>query len=128
MAGGDRRNADSAIVAALAAGQSIRDIATSTGVSESTVYRRLRDDDFRQRVAETRAELVSSTLGRLVDAGSAAAQKLRRLLDARSESVQLAACRAILELSVRWRQSEELEARITALESQRTSETQGARP
>ena len=43
MAGGDRKNADSALVAALAGGSTVEAAAHLAGVSQSTAYRRLKD-------------------------------------------------------------------------------------
>ena len=42
-----RKSADEQLAAALAAGSRIVDAATTAGVSESTVYRRLKNDNFR---------------------------------------------------------------------------------
>ena len=47
MAGGDRRNADPALIAALAVGTTNLDAARQAGVGEKTVYRRLTDAAFR---------------------------------------------------------------------------------
>jgi hypothetical protein len=123
VAGGDRRNADSMLVAQLAAGAEIAGAARAAGVSEATVYRRLREPDFKEKVAGARAELVSRTVGQLADAGSAAAQKLTDLLNAKSEYVRLGAARAILELGSKLRETEELEQRIAALEALQKGET-----
>jgi hypothetical protein len=59
---------------------------------------------------------VSRTVGRLTDASTAAVTMLQALLEADSESVRLGACRAILELGLKLRASEELERRLAALE------------
>lgn len=116
MAGGDRSKADSALLAALAGGQTIRDAAAAARVSERTVYRRLDDPDFCRQIAAARDELLARSVGRLADATGAAVAKLVTLLEAESESVQLAAARAILEHSVRLREAAELAARMTELE------------
>ena len=118
MAGGDRRDADQALVAALAAGATKQEAARLAGVGERTIYRRLEDPDFRRRVDQARSELVTQAVGRLADASAAAVTTLRALLGADSESVRLGACRAILDLGLKLRESEELERRIAALEEQ----------
>jgi hypothetical protein len=56
---GGRKNADSALIAGLSAGMTVLDAAQCAGISETTAYRRLREPDFRQRVAEARDELIA---------------------------------------------------------------------
>jgi len=118
VAGGDRRDANHALAAALAAGATKQQAAEMIGVGERTVYRRLEDVKFRHRIDLARAELVSQAVGRLTDASTAAVATLRALLEADSESVRLGACRAILDLGLKLRESEEFERRISLLENQ----------
>jgi hypothetical protein len=113
-----RRNADEALALALATGQTLRDAADATGIGERTATRRMADPAFRQRVAELRADMVQRSLGRMADGMSDAADKLRELLAAESESVRLGAARTLLELGVKLRESVELEARLADLEAQ----------
>jgi transposase len=67
VAGGSRKRADAALLAALAGGATVRAAARKGAVSESTVYRRLRDREFRARVTEARAAMVERALGRTAD-------------------------------------------------------------
>lgn len=113
---GDRRKGDAALIVALAKGLTQRAAAEEAGVSERTVQRRMSEPDFRRAVDDARAQLVSETLGRLISSGLAAAATLQSLLRAKSENVKLGAARAILELTQRYRESDELERRIAALE------------
>ena len=112
-----RRKGDDALLLALAAGKTVREAARAAGISERTATRRVADPAFRRRVAELRAEMVSLALGKLADGMSDAAGTLRKLLKAKGESVRLGACRAMLEMGVKLRESVELEAQLTALES-----------
>ena len=118
MAGGDRRNADSALVTALAAGLTNQQAAKQAGVSESTVARRLREPAFREQVAAARSETVARTAAQLTAAGTAAVRTLLQLLDSRSDTARLGAARAILEMATSYREGEQLEARLRALEQQ----------
>ena len=127
MAGGDRKNADLTLVLAVAAGFTNKQAAEQAGVSESTVYRRLRDPAFKQQVAEARATTIEQTSARLTAAGLLAVQALLQSLNAESESVKLAAAKAILEQGVRLRESFELEVRIAQLEQQLANQPQGGR-
>ena len=112
-----RKSADQAIVVALAGGRTIAHVAKAAGVGETTVYRRLRDPEFRRRVNEARAAFTDRALGRLSAASTAAVRTLRQLLNAKSEAVRLAAARSILELGAKLRETVELEQRLLALEA-----------
>jgi hypothetical protein len=111
-----RRNADEALALALATGQTLRDAAEAAGIAERTASRRWADPAFRQRVSELRADMVQRSLGRMADGMADAADVLRQLLAAESESVRLGAARSLLELGVKLRESAELEERLLTLE------------
>jgi hypothetical protein len=117
MADFGRRKRDDALAVALAAGQTLRDGAAAAGVGERTACRRWADPAFRWRVGELRADMVSRATGMMGDGMAEAADVLRALLKAKSESVRLGACQAMLELGVKLRESVELEERLTALEA-----------
>src|SRR5947209_1913154 len=94
------------------------DAANAAHVSLRTVYRRLDDEKFCQRVDRGREELISHTTARLAAASSAAADTLVELMaPAFPPSVRLAAARSVLEQAQRWRLCEEVESRVTALEA-----------
>jgi hypothetical protein len=112
-----RRKGDVALLVALAGGRTVREAARAAGIGERTATRRLADPAFRRRLAELRAEMVEQALGRAAKAMSAAADTLRKLLQAQRESVRLGAARALLELTPRLRESVELEQRLLALEA-----------
>jgi hypothetical protein len=111
-----RRKGDAALLLALAAGQTIRDAARSSGLGERTATRRVADASFRRRVTELRAEMIGQALGKMADGMTEAADTLRRLLSAEAESVRLGAARSLLELTVKLRESVELEQRLAVLE------------
>lgn len=115
MAANGRKNAET-LALALAAGDSITDAAAKAGMSERTAYRRRADPTFRQRVEQLRAEMIGRAMGRMADSMTEAANALRALLSAQSESVRLGACRAMLELGVKLREAVEFEARLAELE------------
>ena len=125
MSGGDRRNADSALVTALAAGGTVEAAAKSAGVGVATVHRRLNEPAFRQRVAEARDEMVARAVARLSATSTLAADTLRELLKARSETVRLGAARAILELGSKLREQEDLAERVAALEARLGDQKEG---
>ena len=121
MAVRGRRNGDEFLIAGLAAGKAVKDAATEAGVSERTVFRRLEEAEFLNRVAELRGRMVESASGRLANAAGAACDRLKGLLEAASESVQLGAARTILEQAVRLRELLDLESRLKILEERCSS-------
>jgi hypothetical protein len=98
-------SADELLILAIAAGKTKRDAAAAAGVSERTVFRRLQDADFVQRVNRARADLFDRALGVTAEGMGEAAIKLRALLWAQAETVQLGAARALLEQGTRLRQA-----------------------
>ncbi len=106
-----------ALVMVLAAGKPVTEAARLAGVSERTAWRRLNDPAVRQQVRDARAALIDHTVSRLAAASMGAAATLVALLDAESEPVRLRAAVAILEQTVKLRDSEELERRLAALEA-----------
>ncbi len=115
MAGSGRKNGDTTLVLALAAGTTVKDAAAQAGMGERTVYRRLENVEFQQRVTAARSEMVSRAVGLLADAATDAVSTMRGLLSAESESVRLGAARGILELGTRLRETVELAAELQRL-------------
>jgi hypothetical protein len=116
MAAGGRKNADGALLMALAAGRTVQEAAQLAGVSERTAYRRLADPEFARQVSAARAEMVERAVGRMSDGMIAAADRLRVLVDSHDERVALGASRSVLELTTKLRESLEWEQRLSALE------------
>jgi hypothetical protein len=116
MAHRGRRNADEVLALAVASGQTLRDAARATGVSERTAARCWAEPDFRRRVNALREDMTSAALGRLAHTMAAAADTLARLLSAETDGVKLAAARSILQLGVDLRVSVELEERMREIE------------
>jgi transposase-like protein len=105
-----------AVALALASGKTAKAAAAECGVGERTVGLWLADDAFRRRVGALRGEMVARATGRMADGMTEAADQLRELLTAESESVRLGAARSLLELGVKLRESTELEERLADLE------------
>ena len=109
---------DDKLVIELARGVTSTQAARRSGYSVKTVRRRRCDNVFMQRVSEARGQMIKRATGRLAGAAEEAVTCLRHLLTSASDSVRLSASRAILESAVRFRESEEIEERITKLENQ----------
>ena len=58
-----RRQADEAILLALACGATLASAARSAGVSQATAYRRTQEPEFKRRLQEMRADTVRRTAG-----------------------------------------------------------------
>jgi phage terminase small subunit len=113
-----RKAADELLALELAKGRTVVDAAIAAGVSEKTARRRLVDLGFQARVSELRQKMVTSALGKLTATLGAAVDGLGGLLKAESESVRLGASKAVVELTTRLRQAEEIDRRLAELESQ----------
>jgi hypothetical protein len=113
-----RRKEDVALVLALACGATVEAAAHQCELSDRTVYRRLEDPAFRNRVQEARAEIVQRSAGMLTAAATKAVQTLLSLQkEGVSPNVRLGAARAVLEIGIKVREITDLEARLAALEA-----------
>jgi hypothetical protein len=118
MAAGRKKKADEGLVLALACGATPEGAAQKSGLSLRTVYRRLAQPAFRQRVDQARAEMVRRASGLFTAAGMAAIKTLTTLQEsASSEAVRLGAARAIIELGCKLRQTAEVNERMSAVEA-----------
>lgn len=116
MSHNGRRTADEKLAAELAAGKSVREAATSAGVSERTAFRRLGDAAFKARVAELRSEMVRTAAGRLVDGMTEAAGVLRAGLTDPDANIRHKSAVKLIELGVKVTELAELEQRVEELE------------
>jgi hypothetical protein len=113
-----RKKAEDALLLALACGATVENAARQCGLSERTIYRRLREPAFRQRLGEVRTEMVQRTAALLTAASLGSVKTLLALQkDNHPAGVRLGAARAVLELGVKLRESGELLDRIAALEA-----------
>jgi hypothetical protein len=119
MARHGKKDIDEKLLMVLACGATVEAAARTVGVSDRTVYRRLKDAAFRRKLQDLRADMVQRTSGALTAAGAEAVRTLLGLLkEATPGSVRLGAARAVLEWGVKLRENVELEERLQALEGQ----------
>jgi DNA-binding MurR/RpiR family transcriptional regulator len=112
-----RRSADERLLTLLACGMTVEAAAQQAGVGPATVYRRLRDPGFRQRLQRVRADFVQRTAGTMTAAATEAVRTLLELQKAPSPpAVRLGAARAVLEIGMKVREAADLEERLAALE------------
>jgi hypothetical protein len=123
VAGAGKKKIDAALIAALAWGATIESAAQKANVSERTVYRRLTDPAFQERLTNLRSETLQRAAAILTAASLEVVKTLVALQNPSvPAAVRLGAARSILEFGAKLRESAELERRIAALE-QRHSQT-----
>jgi soluble lytic murein transglycosylase-like protein len=105
------------LILALASGDSVKDAARLANVSERTVYRRLRNESFAQRVKQARTSMLQQAVGRLAKAVPKASDVLDKLLDSRSERIRLQAAKAVMDCSVKLGDAVAYEQRLASLEA-----------
>jgi transcriptional regulator with XRE-family HTH domain len=119
MAENDGQQGDELLLAALVKGLTQQQAAAAAGVSPRTVARRLMDPQFASQLREARAAIADACLGRLADAAGDAVEALRAvMINSKSDNTKTTAARAVLELFIKARQLQDVEARVAELESQ----------
>ncbi len=114
-----RHATDDLLVRALAAGATIDTAAAFAKVSRRTAFRRMRDPDFRRRVADERDQLLQAASAQLVANMNRAVRRLVGLLDAPDDRVKLRASVAIVDGALKARDAVDVAERLRALEDQR---------
>ena len=105
-------------LAALLVCPTISEAAKACGLHERTIRRYIEDSRFRAAYLEARRAAVSQATARLQAAGAEAVEALRDVMGdkAAPASARVSAARAVLELSYRGLEVEDLERRLAALE------------
>src|SRR5205823_8868282 len=106
------------LITALAKGATVAQAAAHAGVSERTVYRRLKEPAFQDQIEALQNQMLQRAVAMLT---AAAQEGIRSLVDLQNEStppaVRRSAARDILEMGIRLREAAELEKRVSALEN-----------
>jgi hypothetical protein len=97
----------------------IETAARQAGVSDTTVYRRLKEPDFQAKLQAARQEMVDRTASMLTAASLESVKTLLKLQgDGHPYPVQLGASKAILEYGLKLRENADLGQRLAVLEAQ----------
>jgi hypothetical protein len=114
-----RKNADDALLRALACGATVEVAARQASMSSRTAHRRLKDPHFVQKLNQIKADMLKRTSA-MLGAGSLEAGKTLLALQAPNNppSTRLGAAKATLEAAVKYREATEFEERLAALEQQ----------
>lgn len=106
-----------AAILALLAHPTIPEAAKACGVSETTLWRWLQRDDFREKYREAQNKVFDGALGSLQGATIEAVDCLRRNLNCKNPSAEVQAARIILGYTLKAREMFDHETRISELES-----------
>ena len=104
-------------IIALLSHQTIAEAAKASGVSESTLWRWLQQEDFQKRYRQAQRSVVDRALGQLQSAAESAVQTLTRNLTCGKPEAENRAAVAILEFNLKARELFEMEERLTRLEA-----------
>ncbi len=112
------KDPDTVLILALACGATVDAASRQCGISERTVYRRLRDAKFQRKIQSVRDDMIQRSAGQLTASALEAGKTLLALLaNTTPPAVRLGAARAILEIGIRVREAAELAQRVADLES-----------
>lgn len=106
-------------IAALLSERTARDAAKKAGVSEKTIYEWLKNDAaFREALRSAERGVLEDVTRRLTTGQRLALDTLEKLIQsARHESTKLTACVQWLNLFVKYRDMQDIDERLTALEA-----------
>jgi hypothetical protein len=108
---------EGALIVALACGDTVKEAAEKAGVGERTVYRRLADQDFMQKVNKARNMMISQAVGKLSLTCAKAAETLEKLLDNNNPRIRLQAAKAIMDNAIKLSDNWAIEMRLGHLEA-----------
>lgn len=108
------------VIAALLRSPTIAGAAEQAGISEATLFRWLQRPDFEAAYRRARQAAVDQAIAQLQQATGQAVATLQEVqADAEAPaSSRVTAAKTVLEMAFKLRESEELEARLSALEEQ----------
>jgi predicted site-specific integrase-resolvase len=122
-----RQNHKTQLARAVANGQSVAEWSRQSGVAERTAYRWAKEAKFKSAVNSHRRKAIDQSLGRLTDKLASATDAIVNLSQtAQSESVRLAAIKAMFANVVAISNFTSLVDRVTALEEQARARTGSA--
>ena len=108
-------------IIALLAHPTIGSAAAAAEVSEVTLWRWMKDPEFKAKLRDARRELVETAIGRLSQVATEAVDALQRNLTCGTPSVEVRAATAIIDQAIKAvelfdlvERVEQLEARLTA--------------
>ena len=117
-----RTNKDRALIALLGC-NSIRDAAKACRLSEETLYRYSRDDDFVRDYREARRQTVENAISKLQSATGEAVETLERNLHCENPAVEVRTAQIILENAIKGVELIDVIERLERLENEHQKQT-----
>ncbi|MFL5330040.1 MAG: hypothetical protein ACJ8C4_14135 [Gemmataceae bacterium] len=112
-----RKKGDAPLLLAMACGATVEQAARQAGLSDRTIYRRLKDPEFRKELQAVRDDMVRRSAGMLTAAAGEAVKTLAALMSSGvPPATRLGAARAVLEIGIKVREVSELAERVANLE------------
>jgi hypothetical protein len=108
---------EQAAIIALLAHPTIPEAAKAAGISETTLWRWLQRDDFRQKYREAQNKVFNGALASLQGATMEAVKTLLRNMNCKIPSAEVQAARVILHYTLETHKMFDLETRIAQLEA-----------
>jgi hypothetical protein len=105
-------------LAAVLSHPTTKEAALAAGISETTLWRYTRDEEFSRRLKEARREAFDHTVTRLQKSSGEAVTVLRDLMmkEDAPAAARISAARTVLDYAMRAAEQDELKARINELE------------
>ena len=106
-------------IAALIQNRTMRDAAKAVGVGEATLFRWLRDQNFRDAYLTAKSQVVEQAISNLQNASGEAVDTLRQVMNDSNSPVssKVTSARVILEISLRAVEIQHLIRRLDRLEA-----------
>lgn len=106
------------VIDALLSTSTITEAAKQAGVGETTVYRYLRDEAFKNEYRSARRDVVENTVGQLQGATAQAVETLTKNLTCGNPAAEIRAAQIILETSYKGVELIDLQMRLEILEAE----------
>jgi hypothetical protein len=113
-------------LAALLNNSSVRAASKSSGLSEETLYRFLRNEDFRREYQQARRQTVQDAIGQLQSSAGEAVEALKRNLHSENPAIEIRAAQIILDNSFRGLETSDILFRLEALENEHRTQIEAA--
>ena len=112
------------VIGALLAQPTIEKAAKQSGVSAPTIYRWLKEDDFRREYVAAKWQVVQQTIGQLQVASSLAVNTLQDVMEdpETPTACKVSSAKIVLDMALKGVEIEDLEMRLTSLEKRQKND------
>lgn len=112
-------------IAALIEYPTMKEAAKTVGIGEVTLFRWMQDQEFQRAYRRAKKQVVDQAISRLQQVSREAVEALRAVMNDADKppSARVTAAKAVLDMSIKAIEIEDLEARINALEQKLSKES-----